>query len=90
MIILAVKNSTEICSTKDAHIRDGAAVTQFIYQLKSEVKNPTISAINNPATKDGGGLTEVWAADRLEVSAGKLQKKEDAFRIQKICGASGC
>ena len=48
----AIKNYTEISCTKEAHRRDGAAVTQFIYRLKK-------------ALKQGKSLTEVDAADCL-------------------------
>ena len=50
-LMKAIKNRTEIISTKDAHIRDDAAVTQFIYWIKNAVGQPT--------------LTEVDAADYL-------------------------
>ena len=50
-LMKAIKNRTEIISTKDAHIRDDAAVTQFIYWIKNAAGQPT--------------LTEVDAADYL-------------------------
>ncbi|MEI3518313.1 MAG: hypothetical protein V8R14_02335 [Clostridia bacterium] len=31
----AVKNGTEIKATEDAHIRDGAAMAEFLYWLKT-------------------------------------------------------
>ena len=51
-LMKAIKNYTEISCTKEAHRRDGAAVTQFIYRLKK-------------ALKQGKSLTEVDAADCL-------------------------
>lgn len=51
-LMKAVKNEREICSTKEAHLRDGAAVTQFIHWLKLVVSF-------------GGVLTEAGAANML-------------------------
>ena len=48
----AVKNITELANTKKAHIRDGAAVTKFIYRIKKEVAS-------------GKQFTELDAADIL-------------------------
>lgn len=50
----AVKNITEIKATKNAHIRDGAAMAEFLCWLKSEIKDP------------GSRITEISLADRLE------------------------
>lgn len=49
----AVKNTTELANTVKAHVRDGAAVTKFIYRIKQEIA--------------GGNrtLTELDAADIL-------------------------
>ncbi len=38
----AVRNATEIRHTKEAHIRDGAAVTKFIYELKKRAASGEI------------------------------------------------
>lgn len=48
----AVKNSTEIKATKNAHIRDGAAMAEFLYWLKNSVRT--------------GQVTEISLADHLE------------------------
>ena len=48
----AVKNSTEIKATKNAHIRDGAAMAEFLYWLKNSVS--------------AGQVTEISLADHLE------------------------
>lgn len=48
----AVKNSTEIAATKNAHIRDGAAMAKFICWLKNNIGKTEI--------------TEISAADYLE------------------------
>ena len=48
----AVKNDTEIAATKNAHLKDGVAVTKFIYWLKNTIgKEP---------------LTELKCCDKLE------------------------
>ena len=51
MLMKAVKNETEIQNMRLAHIRDGAAVTRFIYWLKKHVAE--------------GGITELSAAEKL-------------------------
>ena len=48
----AVKNGTEIKATKNAHIRDGAAMVEFLYWLKNSVST--------------GQVTEISMADYLE------------------------
>ena len=48
----AVKNGTEIKATKNAHIRDGAAMVEFLYWLKNSVST--------------GQVTEISLADYLE------------------------
>ncbi len=48
----AVKNETEIRREKEIHIRDGAAVTKFIFWLKKQIGRERI--------------TEISAAERLE------------------------
>lgn len=48
----AVKNQTELRCTKNAHIKDGTAMVQFIFWLKSNVGKTAIS--------------EISAADKLE------------------------
>lgn len=53
ILMKAVKNETEIKNIRQAHIKDGAAVTKFIYWLKNAVKT--------------GTLTERDAADYLEM-----------------------
>lgn len=49
----AVKNETEIAATEHAHLKDGVAVTKFIYWLKQEMKK-------------GADVTELSACDKLE------------------------
>lgn len=51
-LMKAVKNDTEIACTRNAHIRDGAAMVKFLYWLK-----------NNAGSRY---ITEISAADYLE------------------------
>ncbi len=48
----SIKNETELENNRKAHIKDGVAVTKFMYWLKQNIKNQTI--------------TEAQAADVLE------------------------
>ncbi|NWG93551.1 MAG: aminopeptidase P family protein [Parvularculaceae bacterium] len=57
----AMKNETELANTRAAHIRDGAAVTQFLHWIATKAQD--------------GSVDEIAAAKRLEefrVSTGKL------------------
>ena len=51
-LMKAVKNDTEIACTRNAHIRDGAAMVKFLYWIKNNVGSKYI--------------TEISAADYLE------------------------
>ena len=51
-LMKAVKNDTEIACTRDAHIRDGAAMVKFLYWIKNNAESRYI--------------TEISAADYLE------------------------
>ena len=42
----AIKNKTEIKNTKEAHIKDGVAVTKFIYWLKNHVGKEEITELS--------------------------------------------
>ncbi len=55
LYLKAVKNETELSNMRKAHIRDGAAVTRFLYYLKSHRRN-----------FEAEHLTEMSAADILE------------------------
>ncbi|MGN1334850.1 MAG: aminopeptidase P family protein [Anaerovoracaceae bacterium] len=73
----AIKNETEISSTMEAHMRDGAAVTRFIYWIKSVVNF-------------GGLLTEAGAANML-LEFRRKQKGFDDLSFSTIAayGANG-
>lgn len=61
-ILRATKNETELNGTRVAHIRDGAAVTQFLHWIATSAQN--------------GSVDEIEAAKRLEefrASTGKLR-----------------
>ncbi len=45
-LLKAVKNPTEIKNTKEAHIADGAAVTKFIYWLKTNIGKEEITELS--------------------------------------------
>ena len=65
-LMKAVKNETEIKNTRLAHIRDGAAVTKFIYYVKNHVSD--------------GNLTEYSLVQKLpELRAETLHYLDDSF-----------
>ena len=45
-LMKSVKNDVEITNTKLAHIKDGVAVTKFIYWLKNNIKASEISEVD--------------------------------------------
>lgn len=64
----AIKNETEISCTKQAHIKDGAAVVQFIYWIKNAVgqgEEPATAGERKLTAADCVGITEVDAANYL-------------------------
>lgn len=46
VLMRAIKNDTEITNTMEAHIRDGVAVTKFIYYLKQNIGKEPISELS--------------------------------------------
>ena len=52
ILFKAVKNPVELANIEKAHIKDGVAITKFMYWLKTNVANTTI--------------TEISASDKLE------------------------
>ena len=61
----SVKNETEIACTRNAHIKDGIAVTRFIKWLKDLAKTPDEEGYL-VVPESGRRLTEISAADYLE------------------------
>lgn len=57
LLAKAMKNSIEVANMKKAHIKDGVAVTKFIFWLKNAV---------NASAEGGEKVTELSAARRLE------------------------
>ena len=49
----AVKNETEITGARDAHVRDGAAVTRFLHWLAHEAPNETVDEIGAAKALEG-------------------------------------
>ena len=45
-IMKAIKNETEIKETKNAHVKDGVALTHFIYWIKKNIKDKKISELD--------------------------------------------
>jgi Xaa-Pro aminopeptidase len=72
----ATKNETEIEGTRTAHIRDGAAVTQFLYWLDTEAQS--------------GDIDEITAAKKLEEIRTKSDMLRDlSFDSISGAGANG-
>lgn len=70
ILMKAVKNETETENEKRAHIKDGVAVTKFIYWLKNAVKYGFGEAGDGLQT-----VTETDAADYLE----SLRKNQEGY-----------
>lgn len=69
-LMKAIKNETELANMRQAHIKDGVAVTKFIYLLKHS------DALHQQyAKQDGWQLTEMTAAEILL----HLRKEQDGF-----------
>ena len=65
----AVKNETEIAATEHAHLKDGVAVTEFIYWLKQKAAELAESGQvvpEDPGVTADGRLTEISCCDKLE------------------------
>lgn len=68
-IMKAVKNETEIAATEHAHLKDGVAVTEFIYWLKqkaAELAETGQVVPEDPGVTADGRLTEISCCDKLE------------------------
>lgn len=73
-LMKALKNQTEIEATKNAHLKDGAAMVEFLYWLK-----------NHP---DKSQLTEIAAADYLASCRAKQEGYKD-LSFATISGYAG-
>lgn len=61
----AVKNEAELSSSRNAHIRDGAALTEFIYRLKLELKGQAEDEGLTERASQKRPLTELAASELL-------------------------
>jgi len=46
ILLKAIKNETEVSHTRQAHIKDGVAITKFIYWLKNHPQQETITELS--------------------------------------------
>ncbi|MBC7986540.1 MAG: aminopeptidase P family protein [Sphingomonadaceae bacterium] len=60
----AMKNAVELAGHRAAQARDGAALTRFLHWLSIEATKPVLS--DAAGGVEGGGLTEISAAAKLE------------------------
>lgn len=65
----ALKNETELCNMRNAHIKDGAAVTKFIYYMKQYKKDLAAGKWK------GQPITEIRATELLE----SFRKEQDGY-----------
>ncbi len=65
----ALKNETELCNMRNAHIKDGAAVTKFIYYMKQYKKDLEAGKWK------GQPITEIRATELLE----SFRKEQDGY-----------
>ena len=72
----AIKNATEVQGARDAHIRDGVAVTQFLYWLDNEAQS--------------GAVDEITAAKKLEeIRAESGELRDLSFDSISGAGSNG-
>ena len=72
LLLKAIKNSTEIENIKKAHIKDGVAMTKFMYYLKT-------------GYKEGQEMSEISVSDYLE-ELRRLDKGLVDLSFNTICG----
>ena len=70
----SIKNETEIASTKKAHLKDGAAMAEFLCWLKGEMATRVCDS-NETDPSTAAPITELSAADKLEA----LRRKREGF-----------
>lgn len=83
VLMKAIKNKVEVENLKAAHIKDGLAVTKFIYWLKENMRMQLdfeaikeVSGIaENTENTEVTTITEICAADYLE----KCRKEQEGF-----------
>jgi len=62
----AVKNPVEVANIRQAHVKDGVAVTRFMYWLKQRVTAAKEAGQDVLTDENGSVVTEISAADKLE------------------------
>lgn len=72
-LMKALKNDKEIACTRNAHIKDGVAMVEFIHWLKTTMK--FMSVLGN--TGVASGMTEIAASDYLEICRRKQEGCND-------------
>lgn len=72
----AVKNPVEIANIRLAHIKDGVAVTRFMYWLKKRAEAAKKAGRTEITDETGAPLTELGVSARLEA----LRAKQENFR----------
>lgn len=89
----AIKNSTEIRCTRNAHVKDGAAMVKFIKWLKEKMdkagRTPE-EGRSDLSQRDDCSLTEISAADYLKKSRSAMEGFNDlSFSTISGYGANG-
>ena len=74
-IMKALKNDKEVESTRIAHLKDGAAMVEFIHWLKTTMKFTSMLGIPGMGVGIDTGMTEIAASDYLEV----CRRRQEGF-----------
>ncbi len=85
LIYKAVKNQTEIAGAINAHIRDGIAVTNFLYWLESSINKPLI---NSNIIQVTDTETQKKNADSSIMRWNDIKKDPDFLLAQPLYGGS--
>lgn len=84
-IMKALKNDKEIQSTRNAHLKDGVAMVDFIHWLKSTMKFTSLLGVPGLGAGIDTGMTEIAASDYLEI----CRRRQEGFidlSFDTICG----
>ncbi|MCI8401478.1 MAG: aminopeptidase P family protein [Lachnospiraceae bacterium] len=65
-LMKAVKNPVEVANIRKVHVKDGVAVTRFMYWLKQRVRAAKEAGVRQITDESGLALTEIGVAKRLE------------------------
>ncbi len=72
----AIKNEVEMENLREAHLKDGVAMTRFMYWLKMRVKAAQEAGSDTLTDDDGNVLTEIGADEKLTA----LRAEQSHFR----------